>query len=465
MNVAQELTRSARERVASALAEAGERMGPVWPLDRFVAVNPFLGFSGVHFAEGCARIAATAHSQVFMPPAYYREQEVSAADLDSALNHVRMLGISEWSDLVADLSSEQLMSAQDVTDRDAAPSGQRRGLPNTQGGADACPGLSDIAPAGLNLAPLGPEGDPALVCFFDSPNGQTCIRVTQDDDWHSQVLENPAHAGRLDSVVRTPQDLFAIQTVRDENPHIVSRCVKGGEWRILPSPSPTSPPSHLAIFDDRLVAGLDDEKRGFSLWWTKIPANGESPEWEPILLDGAGRTLMSGNLVSLGVRGSALDVVAGVTDPERAAFLQRTFKESRFDYLRVYADGDWDVVMGAPRFSVRGLRVPLANRSFEQWSNPHHPRWSAGAAGIFLCVDTDIGTQVMRSGDGETWEPAWSEFISGTFQRFAPQTIGQNPGGPVIVAETSDFSDHQVLQIWLGEPAHQISSPPAGLSS
>jgi len=355
--------------------------------------------------------------------------------------------------------------AKSRTDRDAAPSGQRMVLPNTQGGADACPGLSDIAPAGLNLAPLGPEGDPALVCFFDSPNGQTCIRVTQDDDWHSQVLENPAHAGRLDSVVRTPQDLFAIQTVRDENPHIVSRCVKGGEWRILPSPSPTSPPSHLAIFDDRLVAGLDDEKRGFSLWWTKIPANGESPEWEPILLDGAGRTLMSGNLVSLGVRGSALDVVAGVTDPERAAFLQRTFKESRFDYLRVYADGDWDVVMGAPRFSVRGLRVPLANRSFEQWSNPHHPRWSAGAAGIFLCVDTDIGTQVMRSGDGETWEPAWSEFISGTFQRFAPQTIGQNPGGPVIVAETSDFSDHQVLQIWLGEPAHQISSPPAGLSS
>jgi len=157
MNVAQELTRSARERVASALAEAGERMGPVWPLDRFVAVNPFLGFSGVHFAEGCARIAATAHSQVFMPPAYYREQEVSAADLDSALNHVRMLGISEWSDLVADLSSEQLMSAQDVTDRDAAPSGQRRGLPNTQGGADACPGLTEFAPTGLNLAPLGTD--------------------------------------------------------------------------------------------------------------------------------------------------------------------------------------------------------------------------------------------------------------------------------------------------------------------
>jgi Right handed beta helix region len=42
-------------------------------------------------------------------------------------------------------------------DRDAAHSGQCPSFFKTQGGADACPGLLDVAPSGLNLAPFGTE--------------------------------------------------------------------------------------------------------------------------------------------------------------------------------------------------------------------------------------------------------------------------------------------------------------------
>ena len=54
-----------------AIAAACKRIAPLWPLKHFVAVNPFLGFTGQTFAETCGTLNRIAQAHMLMPRAYY----------------------------------------------------------------------------------------------------------------------------------------------------------------------------------------------------------------------------------------------------------------------------------------------------------------------------------------------------------------------------------------------------------
>ena len=57
----------------AAIAGACRRIAPLWPLKNFVAVNPFLGFSGQSFYATCATLHRVARIDMLMPRQYYRE--------------------------------------------------------------------------------------------------------------------------------------------------------------------------------------------------------------------------------------------------------------------------------------------------------------------------------------------------------------------------------------------------------
>ena len=57
----------------SAIADACNRIAPLWPLKHFVAVNPFLGFSGQSFSATAATLRRVAKVDMTMPRAFYRE--------------------------------------------------------------------------------------------------------------------------------------------------------------------------------------------------------------------------------------------------------------------------------------------------------------------------------------------------------------------------------------------------------
>lgn len=69
---------------------ACRKIAPVWPLRRFVAVNPFLGFSDQSFAATSARLKRVARIDMLMPRAFYRDAVatdfISDIDLKHALN-------------------------------------------------------------------------------------------------------------------------------------------------------------------------------------------------------------------------------------------------------------------------------------------------------------------------------------------------------------------------------------------
>ncbi len=68
---------------------ACSRIAPLWPLKHFVAVNPFLGFTGQTFHATCATMHRVARIDMLMPRAFYREaiaeRRDRGADLEAAL--------------------------------------------------------------------------------------------------------------------------------------------------------------------------------------------------------------------------------------------------------------------------------------------------------------------------------------------------------------------------------------------
>ena len=69
--------------------EALGRVAPLWPLSRFVAVNPFVGLAGMPFNEAAGVLARNAGTPLALPPSYYRELyaagNITAEDLRRAI--------------------------------------------------------------------------------------------------------------------------------------------------------------------------------------------------------------------------------------------------------------------------------------------------------------------------------------------------------------------------------------------
>lgn len=58
----------------AAIDQACARIAPTWPLDRFIAVNPFLGYLDMPLPAAANRLSAEAGSRLLMPRSWYREQ-------------------------------------------------------------------------------------------------------------------------------------------------------------------------------------------------------------------------------------------------------------------------------------------------------------------------------------------------------------------------------------------------------
>ena len=56
----------------AAIAEACARIAPSWPLDRFIAVNPFWELIGAPLPEVAATLRALSGAELLMPRAFYR---------------------------------------------------------------------------------------------------------------------------------------------------------------------------------------------------------------------------------------------------------------------------------------------------------------------------------------------------------------------------------------------------------
>jgi len=75
--------------IERALRAACGRIAPLWPLESFVAVNPYLGLADLRFGEAAELLASTAGAHSTMPAAFYLDAidrgRINRDDLDAAL--------------------------------------------------------------------------------------------------------------------------------------------------------------------------------------------------------------------------------------------------------------------------------------------------------------------------------------------------------------------------------------------
>jgi hypothetical protein len=289
---------------------------------------------------------------------------------------------------------------------------------------------------------------------FDSPHGKHCLEFIEGErgDFKVQASADMRSADRfLRWQVHEGVD-FAIIEQTDGSKALVCATIgeDDGQWERVPCPDAKGYISGLVSFHGQLLIAVDNERRGFGLWKlaNKIQ-NGAEPVWEPVLLAGAGRYLLNANVQTLAAWEDSLYIVAGVSSEELAAKYKEKYHASGFELLRLYVDGDWDLIIGTPRFSYQGIKAPLAGCVFEEWVAPSFLSLLAGPSGLFLCAKSELGFQAWRSSDGERWESAWSETVT-PYQNFSLVGAYDTMSGPVLVTETCDFANHRLLIIWQG---------------
>ncbi len=114
-----------RAAILAAAHAACQRIAPLWPLQNFVAVNPFVGLAERPFIEACELVRRVAPGGMQMPLEFYAEKfssgEIIDADLEAALAQGRKILRGPWAEALARFDAKQLKQA--LTDKPAAASG------------------------------------------------------------------------------------------------------------------------------------------------------------------------------------------------------------------------------------------------------------------------------------------------------------------------------------------------------
>ena len=158
--------------------------------------------------------------------------------------------------------------------------------------------------------------------------------------------------------------------------------------------------SHITSFNGKLAIAIDDSKEGFHLWTRKLNSN-IPQEWEHVLRRGAQRYSMNSNILACVPWNGALYVVSG--SGKRRSPVDH---KGGFEILRVYGDGSWDLVVGAPRVTDSGLKVPLSclGPGMDEFMPARFCFLADAGRELLLGTYEDIpGLRIWQSLDGEVW--------------------------------------------------------------
>ncbi len=101
---------------------ACQRIAPLWPLQNFVAVNPFLGMADKPFVDACNLVRKIAPGGMQMPLDFYSDKyhyaEIQSEDLQAALAHAVDTLPASWAEKVALLNQKDLIKALDHPSED-----------------------------------------------------------------------------------------------------------------------------------------------------------------------------------------------------------------------------------------------------------------------------------------------------------------------------------------------------------
>ena len=89
MTVLNDLPPASAQRLGDQIAAAAARIAPTWPLDQFIAVNPYWGWLGTPVPEAAARLGILSGTRLTMPRSWFKERwaagQFGRAHIEAAL--------------------------------------------------------------------------------------------------------------------------------------------------------------------------------------------------------------------------------------------------------------------------------------------------------------------------------------------------------------------------------------------
>lgn len=213
--------------------------------------------------------------------------------------------------------------------------------------------------------------------------------------FHGHLFALPAAAS---SVFQGKSEVVQVYGPEDAPPRW-----RAGYAQAFDAPRPLKN-SALAAFHGALYAATLNLEQGFQLW--QLSKDQLAPlHWTSVLDYGAYRYVLNQSLPYLTAFKGNLYLASGLW-LERGQESKNPFYPAGFELLRFYQDGDWDVLVGTPRFTPQGLKVPLSGfgsgfedpyRSLVECLVVHQDH-------LYLGLQSLETFQLWRSSEGETWE-------------------------------------------------------------
>lgn len=202
--------------------------------------------------------------------------------------------------------------------------------------------------------------------------------------------------------------------------------------------------SEIAVFNNCLYAATVNFERGCQIWKTK----GNQAPLEQVITDGAYRYLLNEKVFSLVDFQDSLYFVTGVGGYSKKSW--GIFSTpSDFEIIRLYPDNDWDIIVGTPRFTPQGLKVPLSGMGpgLDDLSHPQFQFLKAHNNALFLGIKNAEGLQLWVTEDGVDWMTI-PDYELSNFYQVEVNSVFSTVWGLILVLEITDLAGVKTLQIY-----------------
>jgi hypothetical protein len=209
--------------------------------------------------------------------------------------------------------------------------------------------------------------------------------------------------------------------------------------------------AELIVFDDRLYAGTVNVEKGFQLWQARDIS--QTPHnWEPVLSNGANRYSLNQTVSSMVVFKNDLYVASGLFIDISNERVKKLYPAG-FELIRIYADGEWDIIVGTPKFSKDGLKVPLSAMG-EGFNEPYNcvvQQMVVHGDYLYLATQKVENFQLWRTEDGETWELVSVEDSITNYSEVEVRNAFSASWGMIFVLDVAEPGGKEKVQICLAD--------------
>ena len=317
--------------------------------------------------------------------------------------------------------------------------------------------------SGIPLAIAFLEETPSLIVSFLSPSSSQFLRSEDGKTFHTvsePQLDN--HVLSFRRLLPFQNRLYAIPADNTAK-NLICACddPETGKWQAVNLPGfdnlDNQAVSQIVAFNNCLYAGTVNPETGFQIWKTQ-DTNQTPYTWKQIISDGARGYAFNSCVSSMVVFQGNLYFASGM--PADSYDRGNDIPITAPEIIRIYPDDSWDLIVGAPKFTPDGLKVPLSvmGAGFDDSHNCTLQFMAVHNDCLYVGTQGKGGFQLWATEDGEIWEPIRLEPLSDR-RDIEIYTVVTTPWGLVTVLGKINLQNtdnplkpktHDV-EVWLGK--------------